>query len=68
MEVASFPAHAFLFAKLISLFSLWGEALKEQTNFWCLMFVFLAVGVAVGHYILGWSSNVVSFVSMPLNF
>ncbi|KAN0113306.1 ABC transporter-like protein [Hyaloscypha variabilis] len=58
---ASFPAHAFLFAKLISLFNLWGEALKEQTNFWCLMFVFLALGVAVSHYILGWTSNVVSF-------
>ena len=32
------------------------------------MFVFLALGVAVSHYILGWSSNVVSFVSMPLSF
>jgi hypothetical protein len=27
------------------------------------MFVCLALGVAISHYVLGWSSNIVSFVS-----
>ncbi|KAM3083530.1 hypothetical protein ACMFMG_004178 [Clarireedia jacksonii] len=58
---ASFPLHAFLFAKLISLFELWGELLQIQTNFWCFMFFLLAIGIGVSYYVLGWSSNTVSF-------
>jgi ATP-binding cassette, subfamily B (MDR/TAP), member 1 len=58
--------HAFLFAKLISLFNFWGQYLQDQTNFWCLMFTALAAGVGVSYFILGWSSNTVSFVSAIL--
>ncbi|TVY82150.1 ABC transporter BEA3 [Lachnellula suecica] len=57
----SLPLHAFLFAKLVSLFNLWGQYLLDQTNFWCLMFLFLALGVGISHFTLGWSSNVISF-------
>lgn len=60
---ASFPLHAFLFAKLISLFNLWGQALQVQTNYWCFMFTLLAISVGFSYYALGWSSNTVSFVS-----
>ncbi|KAF7872412.1 hypothetical protein EAF04_003333 [Stromatinia cepivora] len=58
---ASFPLHAFLFAKLISLFNLWGQLLQAQTNYWCLVFTLLAIGVGISYYALGWSSNTVSF-------
>ncbi|KAF7939509.1 hypothetical protein EAE99_001314 [Botrytis elliptica] len=58
---ASFPLHAFLFAKLISLFNLWGQALQVQTNYWCFMFTLLAISVGLSYYALGWSSNTVSF-------
>ncbi|KAM0318437.1 hypothetical protein ACHAO8_001828 [Botrytis cinerea] len=58
---ASFPLHAFLFAKLISLFNLWGQVLQVQTNYWCFMFTLLAIGVGLSYYALGWSSNTVSF-------
>ncbi|KAI9647284.1 hypothetical protein NHQ30_003667 [Ciborinia camelliae] len=58
---ASFPLHAFLFAKLISLFNLWGQLLQMQTNYWCFMFTLLAIGVGISYYALGWSSNTVSF-------
>lgn len=61
---ASFPLHAFLFAKLISLFNLWGELLEVQTSYWCFMFTLLAIGVGISYYALGWSSNTVSFVSI----
>ncbi|KAH8647454.1 ABC transporter-like protein [Tricladium varicosporioides] len=57
----SFPMHAFLFAKLISLFNFWGEYLQSETNWWCLMFAFLALGVGISYFVLGWSSNTVSF-------
>ncbi|QSZ33883.1 hypothetical protein DSL72_005457 [Monilinia vaccinii-corymbosi] len=57
---ASFPLHAFLFAKLISLFGLWGQILQDQTNYWCFMFTLLAIGVGMSYYALGWSSNTVS--------
>jgi prepilin signal peptidase PulO-like enzyme (type II secretory pathway) len=55
-----------LFAKLISLFDFWGQYLQDQTNFWCLMFTVLAAGVGVSYFVLGWSSNTVSFVSVKL--
>ncbi|OCL14368.1 ABC transporter-like protein [Glonium stellatum] len=58
---ASSPLQAYLFAKLISVFDFWGVYLKEQTNFWCLMFVVLAAGIGISYFILGWSSNTVSF-------
>jgi ATP-binding cassette subfamily B (MDR/TAP) protein 1 len=60
---AAFPVQSFLFAKLISLFDLYGDFLQNQTNFWCLMFTILAVAVGVSYFALGWSSNTVSFVS-----
>lgn len=60
---AAFPIQAYLFAKLISLFSYYGEYLHEQTQFWCLMTVALAGGVGVCYFMLGWACNTVSFVS-----
>lgn len=62
-SLAAFPLHSFLFAKLISIFNLWGQELQDQTNFWCLMFTLLALGVGISYFSLGWSSNTVAFVS-----
>lgn len=64
MTTAAFPLHAFLFAKLISVFNFWGQLLRDQTSWWCLMFTLLAVGVGFSYFALGWSSNTVSFVSL----
>jgi ATP-binding cassette, subfamily B (MDR/TAP), member 1 len=61
---AAFPLQSYLFANLISVFNYWGEYLKNLTNFWCLMFFILAAGVGISYFILGWSSNTVSFVSV----
>ncbi|TVY47366.1 ABC transporter [Lachnellula occidentalis] len=58
---AAFPLQAFIFAKLISIFSYWGVYLQEQTNWWCLMFTILAIGVGVSHFMLGWASNTIAF-------
>lgn len=61
--IVAFPVYAYLFAKLIGLFSYTGQYLLDQTNFWCLMFTFLAIGVGICYFTLGWSSNTISFVS-----
>ncbi|KAL7624970.1 hypothetical protein AAE478_004184 [Parahypoxylon ruwenzoriense] len=58
---ASPPVQAFIFAALISSFSLWGDVLIAVTNFWCLMFVVLAGASGIGYFCLGWASTVVSF-------
>lgn len=55
------PVQAFIFAALISSFSLWGDVLIAVTNFWCLMFVALAGAAGVGYFALGFTSTVVSF-------
>ncbi|KAF2281083.1 ABC transporter-like protein [Westerdykella ornata] len=60
---AAFPVQAYLFARLITLFAYSGDYLRDQTQFWCLMMVALAVGVGVCYFVLGWACNTVSFVS-----
>ena len=60
---AAFPVQAYLFARLISLFGFYGDYLHEETQFWCVMTVALAVGVGICYFILGWACNTVSFVS-----
>ncbi|KAI1181176.1 ABC transporter-like protein [Nemania sp. FL0916] len=58
---ASSPVQAFIFANLISSFAFWGELLKAITDFWCLMFVILALAAALGYFCLGFASTRVAF-------
>ncbi|KAF2119201.1 ABC transporter-like protein [Lophiotrema nucula] len=58
---AAFPIQAYLFAQLISLFAYYGEYLRQETQFWCLMTVALAVGVGICYFALAWACNTVSF-------
>ncbi|CRG90263.1 Multidrug resistance protein 1A [Talaromyces islandicus] len=57
----SFPLHAYLYANVISLFNFWGQYLRDQTNWWCLMLLLLGVGAGGSHFALGWSSNTMLF-------
>ncbi|KAF2008796.1 ABC transporter-like protein [Aaosphaeria arxii CBS 175.79] len=59
---AAFPVQSYLFAKLVSVFSYYGEYLIDETKFWCLMTVVLACCVGVCYFALGWTCNSVSFV------
>lgn len=61
--IAAFPIQAYLFARLISLFAFYGEYLRDETQFWCIMTVVLAVGVGVCYFVLSWACNTISFVS-----
>lgn len=69
-DLAAFPIQAYLFAQLISVFNFywWPWFLQYLTNWWCLMFTVLAIGVGVSYFILGWSANTVSYVSDVLHF
>ncbi|KAB5542845.1 ABC transporter-like protein [Coniochaeta sp. 2T2.1] len=58
---ASAPLQAYLFAALLSLFQLWGDALRTLTNFWCLMTVMLAILVGISHFAMGWSATTLAF-------
>ncbi|PBP25821.1 P-loop containing nucleoside triphosphate hydrolase protein [Diplocarpon rosae] len=42
-------------------FGLTGEELSEETSWWCLMILALAVLVGLSYFVLGWSANTVSF-------
>lgn len=64
MTTASTPFQAFIFAKLISLFSLWGSSLSALTNYWCVVFVYLGVAASLSHLVLVWSTTSVGFVSL----
>lgn len=55
------PLQAYLFATLLSLFSLWGTFLSGLVGFWALMMAALAVGVGLGHAALGWSTTKLGF-------
>ncbi|KAF6830772.1 ABC transporter [Colletotrichum musicola] len=58
---ASTPVQAYLFAVLVSLFSYWGTFLRVIANHWCIMFVYLATGVGVSHFLLGWATTTIGF-------
>lgn len=60
---ASQPIQAYLFATELTLFQFWGDWLSALANFWSLMFVMLAIFVAISYFALGWSSSTVAFVS-----
>jgi hypothetical protein len=62
---ASQPIQAYLFATELTLFQFWGDWLPAVANFWSLMFVMLAVFVAISYFALGWSSSTMAFVSDP---
>jgi hypothetical protein len=62
-NTAGFPLQAYLFAHLISVFVLIGQALKDATSHWALMFVVLAICIGACYFILGFSSNAISVVS-----
>jgi hypothetical protein len=52
-----------LFATELTLFQFWGDWLQSLANFWSLMFVMLAIFVAISYFALGWSSSTLAFVS-----
>lgn len=58
---AATPLQAYLFATLVSLFSIWDTKLPSLVNFWVLMMVILAVGVGLGHAALGWATTKLGF-------
>jgi ATP-binding cassette, subfamily B (MDR/TAP), member 1 len=60
---AAAPIQAYLFACLVSLFSLLSslEYLGILINFWCLMFAVLAIGVGLSYFALAWASTSTSF-------
>lgn len=60
--LASQPIQAYLFATELTLFQFWGDWLPAVANFWSLMFVMLAVFVAISYFALGWSSSTIAFV------
>lgn len=63
---ASQPIQAYLFATELTLFQFWGPWLPELANFWSLMFVMLAIFVAICYFALGWSTSTMAFVSFYL--
>ncbi|KAK3375917.1 P-loop containing nucleoside triphosphate hydrolase protein [Lasiosphaeria ovina] len=58
---ASQPIQAYLFATELTLFQFWGPWLPELANFWSLMFVMLAIFVAISYFALGWASSTIAF-------
>jgi ATP-binding cassette subfamily B (MDR/TAP) protein 1 len=60
---ATFPAQAILFARVISVFELTGDDLREKGNFFSLMFLIVAIANAVAYAFGAWATNTISQVS-----
>ncbi|KAF2399304.1 leptomycin B resistance protein pmd1 [Trichodelitschia bisporula] len=59
---ATYPLQAYLFAKVIEVFTMAKSELVRRGNFWALMFAILAVGMGFAFLIMGWSSSLISTV------
>jgi hypothetical protein len=62
---AIFPGQAILFSRMMDVFTLTGEAMKDRGNFFASMFIVLAAGCLVIYFVLGWSVNVIAQVCGP---
>jgi len=60
---AAWPIQAWMFAQLISVFALTGQALVSARDYWSLRFLFLAIATGVSYFILGWAAQTVTMVS-----
>ncbi|KAH6612186.1 P-loop containing nucleoside triphosphate hydrolase protein [Chaetomium sp. MPI-SDFR-AT-0129] len=57
---AIFPGQAILLSRMMDVFTLSGDAMKERGNFFASMFIVLAAGCLVFYFVLGWGVNVVA--------
>ncbi|KAF7949614.1 uncharacterized protein EAE97_003123 [Botrytis byssoidea] len=57
---AAYPIQAYLFAQIISVFSLTGPRLKAATEHYALMFFVLGLGAGMAWFIMGYSSTIIS--------
>ncbi|KAI1909044.1 multidrug-resistance transporter mdr5 [Ophidiomyces ophidiicola] len=57
----AFPAQAVLFSKIVTIFQLPLEMLKDRVNFWALMFLVLAIGVLFSYASVGFFLTVAAF-------
>jgi ATP-binding cassette subfamily B (MDR/TAP) protein 1 len=58
------PIQSYFFAQSLNVTVLTGKALADASAHWALMFFILAIGIAAGYFILGWSSNSLAMVSI----
>lgn len=59
----SSPAQAVLFSRLISVFALAPDEARDRANFFSLMFFIIAIVVAIGYFVIGFTVNMVSLLS-----
>lgn len=59
---AAFALQSWFFGQLIQVFQYTGDQLRQQRDFWALMFFILALAVTVTYFVLGWSSTTISAV------
>lgn len=60
---AIYPVQAFLYAKIVNVFTLKGRDLIHEGDFWSLMFFILAIGSFLAYFVLGWTAHVIQAVS-----
>lgn len=65
-SAAIFPGQAILLSRMMDVFTLSGDAMKERGNFFASMFIVLAAGCLVVYFVLGWGVNVVAQVCRPV--
>lgn len=65
--IAGFSLQSWLFARLVQVFQFTGQKLVDAANFWALMFFILALAMATFYFMLGFSSNSISMVSLLIS-
>jgi ABC-type multidrug transport system fused ATPase/permease subunit len=59
---AIYPLQAFIFAKVIEVFTFQGDRLVSEGNFWAGMFGVEAAAVGIAYFVLGWALHYVEVI------
>ncbi|KAF7548406.1 hypothetical protein G7Z17_g7084 [Cylindrodendrum hubeiense] len=55
-----FPGQAILLAKVMDVFNMTGQAMRDRGNFFASMFIVMAAGALISYFFLGYASNTIA--------
>jgi ATP-binding cassette subfamily B (MDR/TAP) protein 1 len=66
--LVAYPLQAYFFAKVVEVFTFTKSEMIARGNFWCWMFVALAMSTGYSFFAIGWSAAITAVVCGEILF